>query len=59
MAKLVVDKMEEYFFREIRAGARNKIEAYENASQKFEQDTGISAPPSYDAFRKRKERRRK
>lgn len=58
MAKQLIDLLDDYFARELR-NATNRIEAYESAVEKFERDRGVSAPPSYDAFRKRKERKRR
>lgn len=58
MAKrTLIDAFNDDFVREIKQ-ARNYPEAYEKATEKFEQQHGFTAFESYDSFRKKKERKK-
>lgn len=57
MAKKPIDALDEYFFKELRE-ARNNPEAYQRATEKFEQQHNLSAPCSYDSFRMRQLRKK-
>lgn len=56
MQKLI-DLLDEYFLRELSKHSSNP-KAFEAAADKFEQAHGVECPIDYDAFRKRKERKR-
>lgn len=58
MAKSVIELFEDYYAKELRT-ARSNEEAFIRAVDKFEQEKEISAPPSYDAFRMRRYRKKK
>lgn len=58
MKRSLLDVFDDAFAREIKQ-ARNHPEAYERATQKFEQEHGFTAFDGYDSFRKKKSRRRK
>jgi len=53
MAKTLFSVFDEDFVREIKQ-ARNYPEAYEKASQKFEERHGFTAFNSYETFRSKK-----
>jgi hypothetical protein len=55
MAKNLLQAFDEDFIREMKQ-ARSNPEAYERATQKFEQQHGFTAFNSYDSFRKKKKR---
>jgi len=57
MAKTLFEVFNEDFIREIRQ-ARNNPEAYEKATEKFEQRHGFIAFNSYETFRRKKKPRR-
>jgi hypothetical protein len=57
MAKTLYEVFSEDFAREIRQ-ARNYPEAYEKATQKFEEQHGFTAFNSYETFRRKKKPRR-
>ncbi len=56
--KTLLEVFDDNFSREMK-GAKTNVEAYDRAMQKFEDEHGFSAFPSYDSFRKAKERQRK
>jgi hypothetical protein len=56
--KTLIEAFDEDFTKEIK-NARTHAEAYDRAMQKFEDDHGFTPFPSYDSFRKAKERSRK
>jgi hypothetical protein len=59
MAKrLLIDAFNDDFVRELKQ-ARNYPEAYEKATERFEEQHGFVAFESYDSFRKKKERKLK
>lgn len=58
MAKTLLQKFDEDFLKELRDVRRN-LDAYERATQKFEDEHGFIAFDSYDSFRKKKARNRK
>jgi len=53
----LIEAFNEDFIREINQ-ARNYPEAYERATEKFEERHGFIAFESYDSFRKKKERKK-
>lgn len=55
MAKTLFQVFEENFVKEIRQ-ARNYPEAYERASERFEEQHGFTAFNSYETFRKKKKK---
>ena len=57
MAKTAFEAFNEDFFRELKQ-ARNQTEAYERATNKFEQQHGFVAVTSFDSYRKRRDRKR-
>lgn len=57
MARTLLEAFNDDFSREIKQ-ARNYPEAYEKATQKFEEQHGFTAFDSYDSFRKKKARKR-
>lgn len=56
--KSMLEAFDDDFAREIMQ-ARNHPEAYEKATEKFEQQHGFTAFESYDSFRAKKARKRK
>jgi hypothetical protein len=58
MRRTLLDVFNDDFARELNQ-ARNYPDAYEKATEKFEQQHGFTAFDSYDSFRKKKERKSK
>jgi hypothetical protein len=58
MAKTLLQKFDEDFVRELRAVRRNP-DAFERATQKWEDEHGFTPFESYDSFRRKKEWDRK
>lgn len=58
MAKTLLQKFDEDFLKELRQVRRNP-DAYERATQKWEDEHGFTPFDSYDSFRMKKQRKRK